>query len=65
MLDRIMENSMAIWMLVSGLFPVFLFGMLIKAFLHHRRVRRMLESIPESPRVPLAWSPADDWVPSP
>ena len=64
MLDRIMQNSMAIWMLVSGLFPIFLLGMVIKAYLHLRRLRVLVKSIPQTPIVP-AWIPTEDWVPSP
>lgn len=57
---------MAIWMLISGLFPIFLFGMLIKAFLHLRRIRELVRNLPESSKVPVhAWVPAEDWVPSP
>jgi hypothetical protein len=41
MFDRIMENSMALWMLVSALFPIFFFGTLIKAALHFRRMREL------------------------
>ncbi|GEM_PF-3589161 len=63
--DRIMQNSMAIWMLVSGLFPIFLFGMLIKAVLHLRRIRQLVKRFPEVPAVPSSWVPAEDWVPSP
>lgn len=32
---------MPMWMLVSALFPVFLFGTIIKAVLHFRRMRAL------------------------
>jgi hypothetical protein len=64
MFDRIMENSMALWMLASALFPIFFFGTLIKAILHYRRTRKLLEYIPRPP-VPRTRFQTDDWVPSP
>ncbi|MDB5106585.1 MAG: hypothetical protein JWP91_4274 [Fibrobacteres bacterium] len=64
MFDRIMENSMAIWMLVSAVFPIFFFGTIIKAVLHFRRRRGLLEYLPRIP-VPQARFEQDDWVPSP
>ena len=63
MFDRIMENSMALWMLVSALFPVFFFGTLIKAILHYRRTRLPREYVPAAP-VPRPLLQSDDWVPS-
>lgn len=63
MFDRIMENSMAIWMLVSAVFPIFFFGTLIKAFLHYRRLRRLPEYVPGVP-APRARARTDDWVAS-
>jgi hypothetical protein len=65
MFDRLMENSMALWMLISGLFPVFLFGMIIKAYLHYRRTRLLLDKMPKVPVVTHAWVKSEDWVPSP
>ncbi|MDB5047458.1 MAG: hypothetical protein JWO30_529 [Fibrobacteres bacterium] len=64
MFDRIMENSMALWMLVSALFPVFCLGTLIKAVLHFRRTRELLEYVPGPPVSQPRFKP-DDWVPSP
>lgn len=69
MFDRIMENSMALWMLVSALFPIFVFGTLIKAFLHYRRMRALERMvIPDEilPAQPLRHERVDseDWVPS-
>ena len=68
MFDRIMENSMALWMLLSALFPIFFFGTIIKAIVHfrrmkaHREIKQQLEFIPRhmlrENRVA-----ADDWVP--
>ena len=69
MFDRIMENSMAMWMLVSALFPIFLVGTIIKAVLHFRRMRAL-----KRPRDPGELFPApisrhdrvesEDWIPS-
>jgi hypothetical protein len=69
MFDRIMENSMAMWMLVSALFPIVFFGILIKAFLHYRRTRaiqRTAEALQYAPPRPHARARAasEDWVPS-
>lgn len=69
MFDRIMENSMAMWMLVSALFPIFFFGTIIKAIIHFRRMKALREIKRRRDFVPghrlrdnrVA---ADDWVPS-
>lgn len=73
MFDRIMENSMALWMLVSALFPIFFFGTLIKAVLHYRRMRALSRL---GDQVELFSAPivrpvthhdrvdSEDWVPS-
>ena len=73
MFDRIMENSMAMWMLVSALFPIFLFGTIIKAVLHFRRLR-VLKRLGDRPGDIRGLFPApvtrhdrvesEDWVPS-
>lgn len=39
MFDRIMEHSMAIWLLVSLAYPVFFIGTIYKAVRHWRRLR--------------------------
>jgi hypothetical protein len=39
MFDRIMENSMALWLPVSAAYLVFLAAMIVKAFRHFRRAR--------------------------
>ena len=76
MFDRIMENSMPMWMLVSALFPVFLFGTIIKAVLHFRKMRALeMPMRPVHPgeifAVPIARpithrerAESDDWIPS-
>jgi hypothetical protein len=75
MFDRIMENSMAIWVLISAAFPVFAIGTLIKALLHYRRLRAANEPYSATPvafpRFPEAAvsrtvraSAEDDWIPS-
>ena len=68
MFDRIMENSMALWMLASAVFPIFLFGSLIKAFLHFRNLRRLPEYIPGTslarPRSQTDSMHSEDWVAS-
>jgi hypothetical protein len=63
MFDRIMESSMAIWMLVSLAFPIFFFGTLVKAWLHFRKSRWEPEPIP-APALTGSRIEADDWVPS-
>jgi hypothetical protein len=64
MFDRIMENAMPLWMLASALFPIFFFGTIIKAFLHYRRTREAMESLPV-PSRPRMRIENQDWVPSP
>ncbi|MEO6097159.1 MAG: hypothetical protein ABIW76_16375 [Fibrobacteria bacterium] len=72
MFDRIMENSMALWMLLSALFPVVFFGTIIKAILHYRRTRSLaryreyLSSIPRlaSFRTNEDRVETEDWIPS-
>ncbi|HKP95316.1 MAG TPA: hypothetical protein VJ385_06120 [Fibrobacteria bacterium] len=64
MFDRIMENSMAIWLLVSALFPVFCFGTILKAILHFRRAHALSEYL-SKPAVPRPRFEPDDWIPSP
>lgn len=69
MFDRIMENSMAIWMLVSALFPIFFFGTIIKAIVHFRRIKAPKEARQRRESVPRRMLrenrvAADDWVPS-
>ena len=39
MFDQIMEHSMSIWLLVSAAYPIFFFGMIVKALRHWRRLR--------------------------
>ena len=63
MFDRIMENSMALWLLVSAAYPVFLIAMLIKAFRHFRRLRAPVAYAPYPPE-PVPASRRDDWTPS-
>lgn len=63
MFDRIMENSLPIWMLVSLAFPIFLVGTLIKAVRHFRKPRWEAESIP-APAVVRRRIETEDWVPS-
>jgi hypothetical protein len=63
MFDRIMENSMALWLLVSAAYPVFLLAMLIKAFRHFRRTRASVAYAP----YPREFAPParhDDWTPA-
>jgi hypothetical protein len=69
MFDRIMENSMALWMLLSALFPIFFFGTIIKAILHFRRTRsltRYRDYLPGLTSVPAREDrvDAEDWIPS-
>ncbi|MEO7427455.1 MAG: hypothetical protein ABI036_19875 [Fibrobacteria bacterium] len=67
MFDRIMENSMAIWMLVSLAFPIFLVGTLVKAVRHFRKPRWEPEAEPMSaPAGARAHNriESEDWVPS-
>jgi hypothetical protein len=63
MFDRIMENSMAIWILVSATYPIFLFGMIFKAFRHYRRLRALPGRAPMLP-VPEPRTQSGDWVPT-
>jgi hypothetical protein len=67
MFDQIMENSMAIWMLLSALFPIFLIVMIARAVLHLRRLRAMVDNMPEPPIATHSWVEieSEDWVPSP
>ncbi len=65
MFDHFMHDTMPIWILISGLFPVFLIGMVVRAFLHLRRLRRLVENLP-MPSAPLhVRTREEDWVPSP
>jgi hypothetical protein len=65
MFDRIMENSMAIWMLVSLAFPIFLIGTLVKAVRHFRKPRWEPETEPfPAPVAARSRIEIDDWVPS-
>jgi hypothetical protein len=69
MFDRIMENSMAVWLLISAAYPVFLLAMLIKAFRHFRRMRAQASYAPYPPYPnypPEFVSPPrrDDWTPA-
>ncbi len=64
-IDRMMENSMGMWMLVSGIFPIFLIGTLIKAYLHRKRIQMLIGQIPEVKIESPARAPENDWVPSP
>jgi hypothetical protein len=63
MFDRIMENSMALWLLISAAYPVFLLAMLIKAFRHFRRLRAPIRYAPY-PAEMAAPSQRDDWTPA-
>jgi len=63
MFDRIMENSMALWLLVSAAYPVFLLAMLIKAFRHFRRQRAPASYAPY-PMETIPASRRDDWTPA-
>jgi hypothetical protein len=66
MFDRIMENSMAVWLLVSAAYPVFILAMLIKAFRHFRRTRAPA-AYPPYPSYPAEFatpSRRDDWTPT-
>jgi hypothetical protein len=66
MFDRIMENSMALWMLLSALFPIFFFGTIIKAILHFRRTRTLARYREYLPNLPNREErvDAEDWIPS-
>lgn len=78
MFDRIMENSMALWMLLSALFPIFFFGTIIKAILHFRRTRSLARyrgylsglsghsGLPDLSRLPAREDrvETEDWIPS-
>lgn len=66
MFDRIMENSMAVWLLISAAYPVFLLAMLIKAFRHFRRTRGPASYAPY-PAYSPEFAPRnerDDWTPA-
>ena len=63
MLDRIMENSMAIWILVSATYPIFLFGMIFKAVRRYRLLRADLPYVPAS-LVAVSRAQREDWIPS-
>ncbi len=74
MFDRIMENSMPIWLIVSAVFPIFLIGMIVKAILHLRRMRALSETIARERILVIperevwsdkVWAETNDWVPSP
>ena len=64
MFDRIMESSMAIWLLVSATYPIFLFGMLFKAFRRYQLLRAQPAYVP-SALVEASRAPRQDWVASP
>ena len=74
MFDRIMENSMAVWLLVSAAYPVFLCAMLIKAVKHFRArrpvpygpfPREAALSRPEAePALSESRARPDDWSPA-
>lgn len=60
---------MAMWMLVSALFPIFFFGTIIKAIVHFRRMKALKEIKRQPGFVPRHMLrenrvKADDWVPS-
>jgi hypothetical protein len=63
MFDRIMGNSMALWLLVSAAYPVFLVAMLIKAFRHFRRTRVPVAYAPYAPE-PVPAPGRNDWTPA-
>jgi hypothetical protein len=69
--DRIMENTMAIWLPVSAAYLVFMAGMIVKAIRHFRRQRNVPAYTP-GPRRAYAASGggtgaelrARDWTPA-
>ena len=63
MFDRIMENSMAIWILVSATYPIFLFGMVFKAVRHYQRLHAAPAYVP-SALVAQSRFEREDWIPS-
>lgn len=63
MFDRIMENSMAVWLVISAAYPVFILAMLIKAFRHFRRSRAPIGS-PAYPSEIAVPSRREDWTPA-
>lgn len=63
MFDRIMENSMALWLLVSAAYPVFILAMLIKAFRHFRRARAPTGYAPYPAEIVTSIR-RDDWTPA-
>lgn len=63
MFDRIMEHSMAIWLLVSLAYPIFFFGTILKAIRHWRRLRdRSATATAASAGIPLETVQSEDWV---
>jgi hypothetical protein len=64
MFDRIMENSTALWLLISAAYPIFLVSMVVRAVRHYRRTRHPL-AYPASIAYPAA-SPSgkarEDWT---
>lgn len=72
MFDRIMENSMAIWLPLSAAYLVFLAGMIVKAIRHFRGPRRIPANriLPQqdyaasAPRRVAVESLARDWRPA-
>lgn len=54
MFDRIMENSMALWLPVSAAYFIFAAGMIVKAIRHFRRARAMSGHGPGPERPRLA-----------
>jgi hypothetical protein len=65
MFDRIMENSMAVWLLISAAYSVFLVVTLVKALRHFRRLRAREAYLPYPPeRLPVPSLGRDDWTPA-
>jgi hypothetical protein len=63
MFDRIMEHSMAIWLLVSLTYPIFFFGTILKALWHWRRLRDRSAYAPAAPSgIQRETVQSEDWV---
>jgi hypothetical protein len=56
MFDRIMENTMALWLSVSAAYLFFMAGIIVKSIRHFRRSRGVL-AYPTGPRRASASAP--------
>ncbi len=63
MFDRIMENSMAIWILASATYPIFLFGMIYKAIRRYRQLHAEPAYVPAA-LTSVSRARREDWIPS-